>query len=81
MSSRPSMPAFRRAARYLLHGAGDNASTWHRLTTIELYAAKYGCTVIMPEANRSYYTDMEYGLEYFRYVTQELPDLAAGCSG
>ncbi|WP_374020640.1 hypothetical protein ABU162_14210 [Paenibacillus thiaminolyticus] len=24
---------------YLLHGAGDNASTWQRLTTIELYAA------------------------------------------
>ncbi|WP_237392032.1 alpha/beta hydrolase [Paenibacillus dendrobii] len=60
---------------YLLHGAGDNASTWHRLTTVEQYAAKYGCTVIMPEVNRSYYTDMEYGLDYFYYVTQELPDL------
>lgn len=60
---------------YLLHGAGDNASTWHRLTTIELYAAKYGCTVIMPEVNRSYYTDMEYGLDYFYYVTQELPGI------
>ncbi|GIP30022.1 tributyrin esterase [Paenibacillus sp. J23TS9] len=60
---------------YLLHGAGDNASTWHRLTTVELYAAKYGCTVIMPEVNRSYYTDMEYGLDYFYYVTQELPEI------
>ncbi|PZM63301.1 alpha/beta hydrolase [Paenibacillus dendritiformis] len=60
---------------YLLHGAGDNASTWQRLTTIELYAAKYGCTVIMPEANRSYYTDMEYGLDYFYYITEELPEL------
>ncbi|GAA0400501.1 alpha/beta hydrolase family protein [Paenibacillus motobuensis] len=58
---------------YLLHGAGDNASTWHRLTTVEQYAAKYGCTVIMPQVNRSYYTDMEYGLDYFHYVTQELP--------
>lgn len=60
---------------YLLHGAGDNASTWQRLTTIEIYAQKYGCTVIMPEANRSYYTDMEYGLNYFYYITQELPEL------
>lgn len=60
---------------YLLHGAGDNASTWHRLTTVEQYAAKYGCTVIMPEVNRSYYADMEYGLEYFYYITQELPEL------
>lgn len=58
---------------YLLHGAGDNASTWQRLTTIELYAQRYGCTVIMPEANRSYYTDMRYGLDYFRYITEELP--------
>ncbi|MCJ8013844.1 alpha/beta hydrolase-fold protein [Paenibacillus sp. KQZ6P-2] len=60
---------------YLLHGAGDNASTWHRLTTVELYAAKYSCTVIMPEVNRSYYTDMVYGLDYFYYVTQELPEI------
>ncbi|KGP80766.1 MULTISPECIES: alpha/beta hydrolase [unclassified Paenibacillus] len=59
---------------YLLHGAGDNASTWQRLTTIEMYAEQYGCTIIMPEANRSYYTDMEYGLNYFHYITQELPE-------
>ncbi|MDO7906921.1 alpha/beta hydrolase family protein [Paenibacillus sp. JX-17] len=60
---------------YLLHGAGDNSSTWQRLTTVEMYAARYGCTVIMPEVNRSYYTDMEYGLDYFSYITEELPDL------
>ncbi|MEK5281836.1 MULTISPECIES: alpha/beta hydrolase [Paenibacillus] len=60
---------------YLLHGAGDNASTWHRMTTIEQYASQYGCTVIMPQVNRSYYTDMEYGLDYFHYVTHELPEL------
>ncbi|WP_211749984.1 alpha/beta hydrolase family protein [Paenibacillus sp. Marseille-Q4541] len=58
---------------YLLHGAGDNASTWHRLTTVEQYAQKYGCTVIMPGVNRSYYTDMAYGLDYFHYITEELP--------
>lgn len=62
---------------YLLHGAGDNASTWHRMTTIETYAQKYGCTVIMPEANRSYYTDMAHGLEYFYYITEELPRTCA----
>lgn len=62
---------------YLLHGAGDNASTWQRLTTIEQYAQQYNCTVIMPEANRSYYTDMTYGLNYFYYITQELPELCS----
>ncbi|WP_245596195.1 alpha/beta hydrolase [Paenibacillus taiwanensis] len=60
---------------YLLHGAGDNASTWQRLTTIEMYAQQYNCTVIMPEANRSYYTDMAYGLNYFQFMTEELPEL------
>ncbi|WP_195575165.1 alpha/beta hydrolase [Paenibacillus sp. 1001270B_150601_E10] len=60
---------------YLLHGAGDNASTWQRLTTIEMYAQKYNCAVIMPEANRSYYADMKYGLNYFHYMTKELPEL------
>lgn len=59
---------------YLLHGAGDNASTWQRLTTVERYAAQYSCTVIMPQAGRSYYTDMVYGLDYFYYITQELPE-------
>ncbi|MCM3783606.1 alpha/beta hydrolase-fold protein [Neobacillus mesonae] len=62
---------------YLLHGAGDNASTWHRMTTVEMYAQKYGCTVIMPEANRSYYTDMAFGLDYFYFVTEELPETCA----
>ncbi|MEK5644755.1 esterase [Paenibacillus rhizosphaerae] len=60
---------------YLLHGAGDNASTWHRLTTVEMFAARHGCTVIMPEAGRSFYTDMVYGLDYFHYITEELPEL------
>lgn len=45
------------------------------MTTIEQYASQYGCTVIMPQVNRSYYTDMEYGLDYFYYVTHELPEL------
>jgi len=62
---------------YLLHGAGDNASTWQRLTTIEQYAQRHNCTVIMPEANRSYYTDMAYGLDYFTFITEELPDLCS----
>lgn len=62
---------------YLLHGAGDNASTWQRLTTIEQYAQRHNCTVIMPEANRSYYTDMAHGLDYFLFITEELPDLCS----
>lgn len=61
------------ATLYLLHGSGDDASTWHRLTNIELFAQKFGCTVIMPQVGRSYYTDMVYGGSYFQYITEELP--------
>ena len=31
----------------------------------------------MPEVQRSWYTDMVYGLPYFTFITDELPRLAA----
>lgn len=62
---------------YLLHGLGDNAAAWTRYTGIERYARERGLAVIMPEAQRSFYMDMEMGLSYFTYVTLELPDLCA----
>ncbi|WP_029504355.1 alpha/beta hydrolase [Lachnoclostridium phytofermentans] len=60
---------------YLLHGRSQNYSAWTRYTRIEYYAEKYNVAIIMPEANRSFYTDMEYGVRYHQYLTQELPSL------
>jgi len=60
---------------YLLHGMGDDSSTWIRNTRIESYATKHNYVVIMPEVQRSFYTDMVYGSSYFTYVTQELPQI------
>lgn len=58
---------------YLLHGLGDNAASWTRYTRIESYAREYGMAVVMPEVQRGFYRDMQFGLKYFSYVAKELP--------
>ena len=59
----------------LLHGLSDNASGWSRYTACEQYARELGFAVIMPEVQRSFYTDMVYGLPYFTYIHSELPQM------
>lgn len=60
---------------YLLHGLSDDSSIWTRYTSIERYVRGKDIAVIMPEVQRSWYCDMENGLDYFRYVSQELPQI------
>ena len=60
---------------YLLHGMSDDHSTWIRRTSVERYATQYGLALVMPNAHRSYYTDMACGLKYWTYVSEELPRL------
>lgn len=59
---------------YLLHGMSDDRTTWLRNTRIEKYAAERGIAVVMPEAQCSFYTDMEHGLDYYSYIAEELPE-------
>lgn len=63
-------------ALYLLHGLSDDHTIWLRRTSIERYAAAYGLAIIMPNAHRSFYTDMKDGGQYYTFVTEELPYLA-----
>lgn len=58
---------------YLLHGLMDNCSGWSRYSAVERYAREHNVALIMPEVQRSFYTDMELGLSYFSYVLKELP--------
>ena len=58
---------------YLLHGCPHNHSVWQRYTSLERYAEEMNLAVVMPEANRSFYTDMKYGVDYFSYISRELP--------
>jgi S-formylglutathione hydrolase FrmB len=67
------MPVAKRKVLYLLHGLSDDASAWQRFSSIETYARLYGLVVVMPSVNRSFYLDQPNGQNYFRYITQELP--------
>lgn len=61
---------------YLLHGLSDDHTNWMRNTSIERYANRYGIAVIMPNAARSFYTDMANGRKYYTFVAQELVETA-----
>ena len=58
---------------YLLHGLSDDHTIWHRWTSIERYATQYGICVVMPRADRSFYSDMKHGLAYYTHIAKELP--------
>ncbi len=60
---------------YLLHGLKGNYESWMKNTSIERYAKEYGIAVVMPDGGRSWYTDTQYGINYFTYITEELPKL------
>lgn len=56
----------------LLHGYTDDYSKWLRMTSIERYATEMGVAIVMPEAGKSFYTDMYHGDPYFTYITEEV---------
>jgi len=67
---------------YLLHGLSDDSSAWTRNTRIEMYAEVRGYAVVMPEVQRSFYTDLPAnGCRYFTYVADELPALCENLFG
>jgi S-formylglutathione hydrolase FrmB len=61
------------ATLWLLHGQSDDHSIWQRRTSIERYAAAYRLAVVMPCVHRSFYADMDQGLKYWTFVSEELP--------
>ena len=58
---------------YLIHGALDDHTMWLRHTNIERYAEESGIAVAMPSGQNGFYTNAKYGLDYFDFVTKELP--------
>ena len=63
---------------YLFHGLSQNHTDWMRKSSIERYADKYGIAVVMPNVDRSWYTDTAYGANYFTFVSEELPTVCRG---
>ena len=58
---------------WLLHGLTDDHSAWMRNSSIERYANDFGIAVVMPNVDRSWYTNTAYDANYFNYVAKELP--------
>ena len=59
----------------LLHGFGNNHTSWARNTNIEFAAEQRGLAVVMPEAHLSSYADMVHGGKFFTYLADELPGI------
>ncbi len=60
---------------YLLHGLSDNYSVWARRSSIERYVRDLNIAVVMPDAGRSFYTDMKHGYDYYTFISKELPTM------
>ena len=74
----PNYPGYAEApykTLWLLHGRSQDHTAWLRNSDIEEYAARYRLAVIMPNADRSWYTDTAYGMNYFSYITNELREV------
>lgn len=61
---------------YLLHGYSDDHTIWQRRTSIERYVEGLNLAVVMPNVHLSYYTNMAIGLNYWTFVSQEVPHVA-----
>ncbi len=63
---------------YLFHGLTGNHTDWMRRSSIERYVGEYGIAAVMPEVDRSWYTDTAYDANYFTFVSEELPEVCRG---
>ena len=50
---------------WLLHGLTDDHTAWMRYTAIERYANEWGIAVVMPNADRSWYTNTAYDFQHW----------------
>ena len=73
----PDLPRKAKAMVILLHGLKGDADVWMNRVGLEFFANKYSIAFVMPEVQRSWYIDMAYGLDYFSYVSDEVPLLIA----
>lgn len=66
---------------YVLHGLADNCTGWSRYTSIERYARGYNAALVIPEVQRSFYSDMDLGSPYFSFIHDELPKICRNFFG
>ncbi|WP_461218991.1 alpha/beta hydrolase [Lapidilactobacillus salsurivasis] len=69
----PSKRLERQPVLFLLHGLSDDYAAWLTLSSLARYAGQYPFAIVMPDAGRSYYTNLPNGERYWDYLTEELP--------
>jgi S-formylglutathione hydrolase FrmB len=60
---------------YLFHGLRGHHGSWLDNSMLPVFAKDYNAVFIMPDAEKSFYTDMKYGGKFFTWVGKELPAL------
>jgi putative tributyrin esterase len=68
-------PGMKFQTLYLLHGGIGDDADYVNLTSIVRYADENHIAVVMPAAYNSFYTDNPAGPRYWRYISEELPEL------
>ena len=58
---------------YLLHGLQGRADNFINYTMLADWCRSYHVLFVLPDGQRSYYTDMVQGQKFFTYLTQDLP--------
>ena len=59
---------------YFLHGMGSSQKRFREFTAANRYCMDNKLAIVYISAPMSFYTDMAYGLKYYTYITEELPN-------
>lgn len=60
---------------YLLHGMSGNHNTWFKRTSIGRLLRHTKLAVVMPSTDHGWYSNTQYGLNYFDALAVELPKI------
>lgn len=60
---------------YLLHGMSGNQNSWLKRTNVERLLRGTNLIVIMPNTSNGWYTDTQYGYNYYTALAEELPQV------
>ena len=60
---------------YLLHGMSGNHNSWLKRTNVERLLRATNLIVVMPNTSNGWYTDTQYGFDYYTALAEELPQV------
>lgn len=58
---------------YMLHGKNGDEESFGDYSNAYNYADKYSLILVIPSMANSFYLNMEHGMRYFDYLSEELP--------